>query len=348
MPRLSFIFLVVLLMACQQDQVITQIAQPDIRVQNGRLVFSSELLYADKLTEIEKMGPAEKAAWVGQYKFSPLSKRLMGIAERQAYLEDHKMANLTPAHFVVLNEDRLIQFGEDVVLFDDHTKYYMNAAEYDQLADKSDIMKSMKTAEFMGRPLGVVKEEPVSSAGREFDAWNKGDIGAGGRQFQNFWYNGIQKKFVYEWYAYTEKIYPITTGCSGDIQIKSTLYLRVKLEEYRKKNCCQWAWFECNDPRIISYDLSWEGVYFDYGAHPSWAGCGYRDLSFGPMHGATTRAYDENAKVYYNQQYYLTDTGVFWGEWHATFDLKRWHGSVSGWACQKFWLTNQDDCYNNI
>jgi hypothetical protein len=123
------------------------------------------------------------------------------------------------------------------------------------------------------------------------------------------------------------------------------LYLRAKLEEKHVQGCCNGAWYESVDPKQVWFRLTWMDVYFDYGAHPSWAGCSYRDLSFGPYTG-TYNIEPPQPSLYGNVLYYITSTGVFWGEWHATFDLKKWRGRMNGEIHNIYSQTGLEKTYN--
>jgi hypothetical protein len=103
--------------------------------------------------------------------------------------------------------------------------------------------------------------------------------------------------------------------------------LRLKFQEYRRYNCCQWRWEAATDPRTLNWDVSIWNAYFQYGAHPSWAGCGYRDLEMGPYSGGSVYG---DVVVSSTQYLPFNATNPFWGEWHATYDLKKWYGRAGG------------------
>jgi hypothetical protein len=158
MIKKSFVFLtVVIMLSCQQhDAITTELASstPDLEVRDGRLVFTSVEHYADMLSQLDRLHPNERSAWTAKYKFNSLENFLNGVQNRDLFIEENKMQNMGPSHFLVLNEDRLLQIGKDVIYFDEHTKYFMDIDEYDGLSDKSDILKSERTAEFLGFVAG--------------------------------------------------------------------------------------------------------------------------------------------------------------------------------------------------
>jgi hypothetical protein len=334
----------IIAISCQQEESLSTEAAPNgVTVRDGRLVFASVQDYADRLTEIEKLSPEDQLAWTRKFKFSPLENRLAKLKSRDKFIAENKMQHLGPAHFFVLNEDRLVQVADDVIYYDEQTKYLMKAKDFDELDDKSDIRKSPTTLEFVGQSIGSQLEH--DDAGRVedtyFDAYNKGEggIGAGGHQHE-FNVNGVRKKFVDEWFVYTENLGG--SGCGGDTQIRSTLRVRMKLEEYRKFNQL-WFWFPSEDPRTINWNFMVWNVYFEYGAHPTSVGCAYRGLEMGPWSASSSRG---NLQSWSAQSTNIMSTPIFWGEWHATYDLKKWSGRCQGVINQVYDLTTFPCAYN--
>jgi len=302
------VLIIVVAFSCQQE-ITTDVAPvpAEVSVVDGRLVFASEEVYLAKKKEVEYLKPSQREVWISQYKFKTLhSLGYEGIA-KIGY------DNLSPGHLLLLNADRLMQIGSDVVYFGEATKYLMNVEEYNKLVNKSDIMKSDRTLKFIGQEL----TRDTKPNGRvHFNAWSNGSTGIGGSQL-SFSY-GSGRKFVDVWVSYVEQVSG-SAACSQDVRMVAHLWLRPRLEMISGG-----SWVPCYERRDVEWDFTFDTTYYYYGKHT----CSYLDTQAGPFSGHPADS-DFNLSSYYNS-IPVQDFGPFDGEWYATVALKNWDGYAQG------------------
>ena len=339
--KLSIFLSMIVMLACQHDEQIAaqlQVPGADIEARDGMLYFANEDLYQDKLTELERMSVAEKENWIGQFHFKPLRNITRNLKDVEAYAKDQGLEGLIPAHWLLLNENRTVQLGDDIVYYGDGFKYYMTSNDYKNLPDKRAIVNSERKLQY-GSMKAVTKEELAE--GRYIDAWNKGDIGWGGSQHE-FGYNNMNYKFTDQWYAKTESVSGTLSAC-GEGKLRSRLYLQIRLDQ--KPTGYFQSWSSSSAERSYSYSVTMSGLTFYYGYH-GMSDCRYLDaISLGPMScplcpyiwNATYSGYSQGYTplgvstpwVTTNGEILIADTGSFNGEYHATYDLKKWEGYVN-------------------
>src|ERR1043165_7402497 len=145
--KLSLLCLVLMAMSCGKDENVTASKLPaDVSVRDGRLAFTSEEKYVSAVTALELMKPAEQKSWLSGFEFKSLANALSSQPNPDAFKLENGMADLPPVMTTILNSDRLIQFGDDVVYYGDKIKYYMKVDDLNKLSDKMDIMKSDRQA----------------------------------------------------------------------------------------------------------------------------------------------------------------------------------------------------------
>ncbi|MBT1697643.1 hypothetical protein KK083_12195 [Fulvivirgaceae bacterium PWU4] len=315
------------LISCQQDELITVDRAPaDIEVQDGMLVFASEQVYSKTLLAIERMSPVEQKAWTNQFRFTPLSNLLSDVTNPDKLIETQGLSHLTPAHWLVLNNERRVRIGEVVMYFNDKTKYFMDVNEYNKLTDKRDIARSPWTGIILSE---VLNNTEGSNERIYFDAWNNGNIGVGGTQ-HTFDSPAGKRKFVIEWVSSVEQTSLPANGC-GDIHMHARLYLRCK--NLRQGGS---SWVNAFEPYSVAVNIDVDGVRFYYGLHQPSNECNYEDAMWGPP-GVPYNGYFAHISAstvgYISAgDFYVLIAGPpdFYGEKRATFDLKKWEGYSTG------------------
>jgi hypothetical protein len=236
----------------------------------------------------------------------------------------------------------MVQVGDIVTYIDGQTKYYMKADEFQQLNDKRDIAKSSWTGH-----ISKERIEPKNDAnGRTyFDAWNNGNIGTGGGQheFQSPGYtlNGVvyetagTRKFVVEWYSSVED-FPQGNGCGADILLRAKLIFHLK----HLKKTGNTSWDQVHEPFEYDVRVGYTEVKFQYGFHNPNNNCSYTDAVMGPS-GPYAGYFGSLLKPgtgspgsgwLSSLEWTVIQPADFYGEYHATHDLKKWEGYETGWV----------------
>jgi hypothetical protein len=226
--------------------------KPEPYAQNGRLVFSSTESFINYLGKFEKGNTAELERALSFLAFVPLKTAVHEVTESSIADE------FDQAHLSLLNRDRLLQIGEEVILYKNQKKYYLSADVFDAGVDWQEFEMSGKIGSYKATNLTV----DMSEEGRFFNAPLDGDIGVGGAQYEFTLPDGSFRKFVNEFWSFSETLYPIQAACSNDAYlVRQNLYLRIKLEgrPSRKR-----SWTSAPEPPDVAYNLSLSDIRLNF------------------------------------------------------------------------------------
>lgn len=260
----------------------------DITVIDNRLVFKTEDIYQATLNQLSIMTPDKRFEWTKQFSFNSLEGTMIKLESRDEYAEKYGWNSLNPAHSFVLNDQGLIQIGNDVVLYRNGNKYYQNVVAYN--ADKNSITRSANIASY-GWQTGSTRVTDASA--RPITApnngLNDGTYGCGGAQHEFQLSDGSWRKWIYVFRGSYETFGP-GGACGGS---SANIRLWLCMEQYGRTKTSK-PWSNTTDNRNLSWNVNLTSVVGRYAPQ-----CNTGALTVPITSGLTNLSGTQNAATYH-------------------------------------------------
>ncbi|MBT1697640.1 hypothetical protein KK083_12180 [Fulvivirgaceae bacterium PWU4] len=248
MKKTSLILITLLCaLACSDPGVDPQKATSDVKVIDGRLVFSSEEALIAAFEKLQSGDVVETANWERGHTFNSLKTALENDIDNGDLTRSYGEYPLS--HQIILNSDGIVQAGEEVILYYGEAKYYLPVAKFNAIKATRDMIP---LAERKGVYKIVRIENGYAENARQISADLAGNVGTGGDQFQFTLGDGSERKYITEPVS-TYETFGGQLGCSPYYDTRLTLYLRLKLEG--RVNSRR-SWSACPDVRTVSWNVS--------------------------------------------------------------------------------------------
>lgn len=252
--NLLFVFLACVAFSCSDPIADGNVLGTDnISVIDDRLVFTTEDTYRLALDELSKMTPDKRFEWSKKFAFRSLESSLIKLDNREEFVAKNGWEGLNPAHSFVLNDQGLLQIGNEVVLYQAGKKYYLELTAYN--ADKNSITGSTNVGTYGWEP----GRTPVDDNARPINAPNnglaEGTYGCGGHQHEFQLSDNSWRKWIYVFRGSYETFGP--TGACGAKSANLKLWLC--MEQYGRTKTSK-PWSNCPDNRNLSWNVNLTNV----------------------------------------------------------------------------------------
>lgn len=246
---LPVIFLVLFAWSCEKESyLIEPLAR--IKAIDGRLAFPDEELFINKLAELESASSEAREKWSNSFDYESINGLLNKLIEDDLEGETKEYIDYGQGHKILLNSEGLVQIGNEVILYKNGMKYYLDQEKFNGLENKEDIELSEKRGFYEIR-----KSTSTDKSARLFDANLDGSIGNGGDQFEFSLSDGSLRKFVTEFVS-TYETFSYSGSCNA-FDTRVILIMRIKLEGRPNRRR---SWVLAPEPRNISWNTNFSNL----------------------------------------------------------------------------------------
>jgi hypothetical protein len=261
---LSLFFVCALVVSCDQkiEPNVNQV-ESSIKVENGRLAFSSTKEYLETTQSLFKMDEKSLDEWEKKFNINSLRKLFKAKStDSQVLISDelNSFENASEFMLATLNTNGEIQVGDTIIWYNKGVKHYVPNKNEDLLIR---IKKNPKESTILGEySIGILGERETNKQARITISANNGSLNAFWQRQFTYYRNGSPygiRKYVHELYVQTQSMRCFPGGCDT----QSTIYLRVKLE-YRDS---RGNWPAAGEARQVTVNVnSTDAQYFSSGS----------------------------------------------------------------------------------
>jgi hypothetical protein len=251
------------LSSCKKQSPINETPAPatlseNIKTSNGRLVFKDNDAFYKTMEYLDKSGETARADFQEQYGFTSFGKAIQNEPDTYDHTPDENtLMNMPPAIQTLLNRDAEVQVGDDIVWYNNGTKYYVpetDAAQLEQIK-QNPALADKKSSYFL--EYNKPKNNATSDNGGITPNWIYLNNGADARHQLQFWQNAPAagwRKYVHGVSSYTDYYYVASNTCGQPTyQYYTACYLDIKMEWKGSK------WRPAGETRQITCNLTCQG-----------------------------------------------------------------------------------------
>jgi len=249
----------------QNSNGLSDQPSPKISVVNGRVKFADQATFFETVRSFDGMDSKHQLQWASALGHTTLQS---AIDRYQSSDENMPKEFQTYSYYgiaqkLILNNNGLVQIGDDVILYRDQKKYYMTEAEYNALSDPSDIMKSERQGNYRITIMASKSDDPNA---RLWDAPTDGNYGSGGDQHEFQLGDGSWRKFTTVFIAHSD-FHGFAGWCNNNPDLApyymyySDLQLMLKLEGRVSKKR---SWSHAAEPRDVAWNINLSAALAGY------------------------------------------------------------------------------------
>ncbi|MBO2007592.1 hypothetical protein [Hymenobacter negativus] len=233
------------------------VTTPDVRVQDGRLVFASDLAWMKTVSQLANYNAAELAAWQGKF---PGFEALPAAATEAALLDKPDGEHPVDRYFLaLLNRDGLYQVGQQVHIFSHNVLYSLTNPDEATIRSVRQAIATghatasptLKISVFSEHPPQQLRGEPKEGGSTANKTLAGLDYVDDNVQYQ--WYQGNNFYFKYRTRFGVRSTYNYNGQTAAEVYLTNTLL-------YSKTSVTWWRQAGDNANKTFStMSLHWDG-----------------------------------------------------------------------------------------
>jgi hypothetical protein len=244
----------------QKENPVQASLAEGIRTANGRLVFKDNEAFYKTMEVLDKSNDETRVNFEKKPGFISFRNAINNVAEDHAYsVAETELMNMPPAIQLMLNSNGEVQVGNDIIWYNNGTKYYVpetDAAQLEKIKQNPDMAAAAKKSSYFLK-FSKPKSNTGTSSGGIVPNWVYLSNSADARHQREFWQNSPaagNRKYVHELGVYTDYYYVAPNTCGqATYSYYTGCYLYIKMEWRGRR------WKPAGETREINYNINCSG-----------------------------------------------------------------------------------------